>query len=396
MQPPAPVIPGSCAALPPGGKLKGMPNSESPRFRRFLADAEEYGASSKFASVAAGQRVLVTGAGGYIGSALATAIASGGAALIVLLDSCEQNLSRLQKRLEAAQGSGLAQAVVGSVADVALLNGLFERFHPTIVYHAAALKHVAPLESDPVAAVHNNALGTYALAQAAQQHGASTLVLVSTDKAVNPHSIMGASKRLAEFTVAALSSPQCQMNAVRLGNVIGSSGSVIPIFREQISRGGPVTVTHPDVSRYFLSLHEAAEAILAGGAAECGGRILLPHLGEPEPIAAIAQFLISKATNGSAGRIAVQFIGLRPGEKLAEDLILATEVREGTVAGQLDVIATPLPAAAELQAGIEQLACHAARGDVAGLVGTICAMVPEYRPSCTILAAMRPGGSAGR
>ena len=195
----------------------------------------------------------MTGAGGYIGSALAKAIATASPARLVLLDSSENNLFGIHRHLEEAHADIPHEAILGSVTDANLLNGIFSRFRPRIVYHAAALKHVPLLELNPFAAVRNNAIGTYTLAQAAIQHGVSSLVLVSTDKAVNPHSIMGASKRIAELTVASLSGPQCRMNAVRLGNVVGSTGSVVPIFLEQISKGGPVTVTDPEASRHFMT-----------------------------------------------------------------------------------------------------------------------------------------------
>jgi FlaA1/EpsC-like NDP-sugar epimerase len=225
------------------------------------------------------------------------------------------------------------------------------------------------------------------LARAALQHGARTLVSVSTDKAVNPHSIMGASKRVAELVVTALGGPECRMNAVRLGNVAGSSGSVLPIFREQIDRRGPLTVTHPEVSRYFMSVHDVVEAILAAGAAQCTGRILLPDLGEPKRIADLARVFIEAAANGPGSEIEIRFIGLRPGEKIVEDLVFWTEIREGFARGPLEVILTPSPAPEELHGRMEQVACHIASRDVAGLVGTMSAMVPEYQPSSIILAA---------
>jgi len=373
-----------------------MLNPKTLRYDRFLSQAGEKEAGFRFVSAVAGQPVLVTGAGGYIGAALVTALAAAGPARIILLDSSEHNLFRIQQHLEAAHGQVPHQAILGSVTDAALLNAVLRRFRPRIVYHAAAFKHVALLELNPVAAVRNNALATYMLAQAALQYGVSTMVLVSTDKAVNPRSIMGASKRLAELTVAALSGPQCRMNAVRLSNVIGSTGSVVPIFREQISRRGPVTVTHPEVSRYFMSLGEAVEAILAAGAAECAGRILLPALGEPERIADLARFLIAAAAEGFGNEIPIRFIGLRPGEKLTEDLIFPTEIRDGSAAGPLEIILTQSPAPSELHGRMEQLAGHVASGDVAGLIGTITSLVPEYEPSSAILAAIGAGGSIGR
>lgn len=366
------------------------------RYRRFLSPTEGPRPASQFASEVAGRSVLITGAGGSIGSGLCDAIAAAGPAQLVLLDSSEHSLFKAHQRLDLAHASVLHAAILGSVTDAGLLDRLFSRFHPSIVYHAAALKHVPLLELNPFAAVRTNALGTYTLAQAALRHGVSTLVLVSSDKAVNPHSIMGASKRLAELTVAALSAPPCRMNAVRLGNVIASSGSVIPIFQEQIRQRTPLTVTHPEARRYFISLHEAVEAILAAGAAQCSGRILLPELGEPERIADLARFLIEAAADGAAHEIPIRFIGLRPGEKLDEDLVSRTETRDGFAAGPLAVILTPTPAPAGLHSLMEQLAGRLACGDLAGLIDTIRSAVPEYQPSPVLRAAMDAGGKADR
>jgi FlaA1/EpsC-like NDP-sugar epimerase len=371
-----------------------MFDPQAHRHNRFLPHANEDGSGFRFASAAAGQAVLVTGAGGSIGSALVEAIAAAGPARIVLLDSSEQSLFEIQRRLEAS-GRVPHEAILGSVTDADSMDSLMGRFRPSLVYHAAALKHVALLELNPLAAVRTNALGTYRLACAALHHGVAGLVLVSTDKAANPHSIMGASKRLAELTVAALGGPQCGMNAVRLGNVIGSSGSVIPIFREQIARGGPVTVTHREAARYFMTSHDAVEAILAAGAAGCAGRILLPDLGAPERIADLARFLVAAAANGSGGDIEIRFTGLRPGEKLREDLTFRTEIREASMGGGLEVIRTPSPTPAELRGRMERLAGLVAAHDLAGVVETVSAMVPEYQPSSAILAAMRGGASAG-
>ena len=322
--------------------------------------------------------VLVTGAGGYIGSALVRAIAAAHPARLVLLDSSEQNLFQIHRSLE--DGDVAHEAVLGSVTDAGPLHRLLARVRPQLIYHAAAWKHVALLEWNPLAAVANNAIGTYTLAQAAIEHGVTRLVLVSTDKAVKPHSIMGASKRVAELIVTALSSSRCRMNVVRLGNVIGSTGSAVPIFLEQIARGGPVTVTDREATRYFISLGEAVDAILAAGVSEASGRILLPEMGEPERIADVARSLI-----GDRNGIAIRFIGLRAGEKLREDLMLPEESREG-VAGRLHVIRTPGPPAAELHASMAELGCLIARGDVPGVVEWIRELVPEYAPSRVVCA----------
>ena len=288
-----------------------------------------------------GQSVLVTGAGGYIGSALVKAIAATRPSRLVLLDSCEQNLFDISRTVPG-------EAVLGSVTDAALLDDLFHRFHPSIVYHAAAYKHVPLLEQNPFAAIHNNAIGTYTLVQAILRHGPARLVLVSTDKAVNPCSFLGISKRIAELVVVSLSCPRHTMNAVRLGNVIGSTGSVIPIFQQQIGAREAVTVTHRDATRYFMPLENAVEAILAAGAAECSGRILLPDLGAPVRIEEMARSLMGDE------QLPIRYIGLRPGDKLSEELLFAQEVKEGS-SGPLTVIRTPTLDPARLDAAMERL-----------------------------------------
>jgi FlaA1/EpsC-like NDP-sugar epimerase len=269
------------------------------------------------------------------------------------------------------------EAFLGTVDDAALLDDIFSRFHPEIVYHAAAFKHVPLLEHNPIAAVQNNAIGTWVLAQAAIRGGASTLVLISTDKAVNPHSVLGVSKRIAELAVVALSSAQCRMSAIRLVNVIGSGGSVVPIFLKQIAEGGPVTVTHPEASRWFLSLDETVEAVLACGKAACDGRILLPKVGEPKRIAELAESLVRAAGK----KIQIQFTGLRPGDKLTEELTYPTEVKEGFVEGGLEVVKTRRLGRADLEDVVEQLAGSIARRDCSGLIRTLSSVVPEYAVS---------------
>ncbi len=318
--------------------------------------------------------VLITGAGGYIGSALAKAIAASAPSRIVLLDSSEHNLFQIQQHLESVIGHVSCEPVLGSVDDVHLLDDIFTSFQPDVIYHAAAFKHVPLLERNPIAAVRNNSIGTYRLAQAALRHRTPRLILISTDKAVNPHSVMGVSKRLAELAVVALSSPACRMSAIRLVNVIGSPGSVIPIFLKQIAERSPVTVTHPDATRWFMSLNQAVDMILVCGAADVEGRILVPEVGEPTRIADLAAALMETA------EIPIVFTGCRPGDKLAEELVSKIETKEGTI-GPLRVIGTCRLQPAELDEIIERLFdCIAAR-DVSGLIRTLCWVVPEYAPS---------------
>ena len=358
-----------------------MPDSEAHGWSRFLPQPPDDAGSLPLARAHAGQSVLVTGAGGSIGSALVKAIASSGPRNIVLLDSSEQNLFDIERDMESAFGHVHHPAFLGSVHDRLLLDDIFNRFHPEIVYHAAAFKHLPLLEQNPFAAARNNTIGTYTLAQAALDYGTSKLVLISTDKAVNPHSVMGVSKRIAELVVVALSGAGCRMNAIRLGNVIGSGGSVVPAFLQQISHRSPVTVTHPDVRRWFLSIGETVEAVLACGTAPCEGRILLPELSDPVPIAALARFLIGAAGNGSAGEIPIVFTGLRPGEKLTEELVFNTEIQEGFVEGPLKVIRTCRLVPAEVERVVEELDGLAARRDLSGLVRAFSSVVPEYVPS---------------
>jgi FlaA1/EpsC-like NDP-sugar epimerase len=356
-----------------------MSTSTALGWRRFLPLPLDE-TRDPFAAAHAGQSVLVTGAGGFIGSALVKAISHADPRCIILMDSSEHNLFEIERYLKSATAHVLHSAVLGTVGDRNLLDDIFSRFHPEIVYHAAAFKHVPLLEQNPFAGVRNNALGTYVLAQAALRHGASKFVLVSTDKAVNPHSILGVSKRIAELVVVAMSSPECRMNAIRLGNVIGSPGSVVPVFLKQIAESGPVTVTHLEASRWFLSLRETVEAILCAGTASCEGRILLPDLGEPVRIAELAAFLIHAARNGSSNEIPIVFTGLRPGDRLTEELASAAEIKEGFVEG-LQVMKTRRLALVELDEIVTDLSGRIAGHDLSGLIRDLCSAVPEYAPS---------------
>lgn len=311
---------------------------------------------------------LITGAGGYIGSAVAASCKGE----LVLLDSCEGNLFELRRRL----GSGY-RYVLGSVEDGALVDELFERFRPDVVIHAAAFKHVELLELNPFAAIRNNVLGTYRLIQAALRYRCRSLVLVSTDKAVRPHSVMGVSKRIAEVLTVSLSNAECRMNAVRLGNVTGSTGSVVPIFLEQIARGQAVTVTHPDATRYFLSIDEAVAAILDAAASDRGGCVCLPNFDAPVRIADLARRLM----NGTAN-IPVEIIGLRPGEKLTEDLI---GPHEAPGPDDPRAVITPKLSPEACEGMIHRIASCLDQRDLAALIETVTSFVPDYVPSRAML-----------
>ena len=209
-----------------------------------------------------GNTVLVTGAGGSIGSALTRRIAAYSPHLLVLLDHSEQNLYQIESDLTLDGVAVPLASALGDICNEALLSEIFERYRPNIVYHAAAFKHVPLMERNPIAAIQNNVLGTNVLARAARKHGVQMMTMVSTDKAVRPRSIMGASKRVAELALVRWASKENQMNSIRLGNVYGTEGSVVKLFAQQILTGGPVTVTHADATRYFLSLEEAVDLIM--------------------------------------------------------------------------------------------------------------------------------------
>jgi FlaA1/EpsC-like NDP-sugar epimerase len=280
----------------------------------------------------------VTGAGGSIGGELCRQIIRSGPKELVLLDNSEYALYSIERELRAAMNSfGLQVELVpllGSVQDENRLESIYRTFEVSTVYHAAAYKHVPMVEYNIAEGVANNVFGTWYAASAARKAGVETFVLVSTDKAVRPTNIMGASKRLAEMILQGLAQEETTTRfcMVRFGNVLGSSGSVVPLFRQQVENGGPVTVTHPDVSRYFMSIPEAAQLVLQAGAMATGGDVFVLDMGEPVRIVDLAKRMIrlsgyEMGHNNHAGEnIDIEFIGLRPGEKLHEELLLGTNV----------------------------------------------------------------------
>jgi FlaA1/EpsC-like NDP-sugar epimerase len=344
-----------------------MSRHDAVDWQQFLAPSNRDFANSPFASAHAGNCVLITGAGGSIGSVLVSALSRSGARLI-LLDSSENNLFEIHSRFRH-------EAILGSVDDAGLMDSIVNRYRPDLIYHTAAFKQVPLLEANPIAAVRNNVLGTYALAQSAIRGGVPKLILISTDKAVNPRSILGASKRIAELIVVSLSTPACRMNAIRLCNVIGSSGSVVPIFRRQIACGQPVTVTDPQAARWFLTERQTVESILACGACSENGKILLPEVGEPVLIAALAAFL-----RGTAN-VPIVFTGLRPGDKISEEMMFTNECRRRSIDGPLHVVETHMLSRARLQSILEELMLRTSLRDGDGLMRALISAVPEYVPS---------------
>jgi FlaA1/EpsC-like NDP-sugar epimerase len=269
-----------------------------------------------------GQVVLVTGAGGSIGSELCRQIARFSPARLIMLESSEFALYRLEQEFSASHPAVPILPVIADVRDAARVDELFSAQRPRVIFHAAAYKHVPLMEAHNAAeAVHNNVGGTWTVAAAAKRFGVHTFVQISTDKAVNPTNVMGATKRLAERVLQQLQNDgQTRFVTVRFGNVLGSTGSVIPKFREQIARGGPVTVTHPDIIRYFMLIPEAAQLVLQAGLMGKGGDIFVLDMGEPVKIVDLAQDMI-RLSGFAVEDIRIEFTGLRPGEKLFEELL---------------------------------------------------------------------------
>ena len=270
--------------------------------------------------------VMVTGAGGSIGSELCRQIARFSPARLVLFELSEFALYTVEQELQQSYPSLNLVCLVGDVRDAARVDEVMKLQHPVVLFHAAAYKHVPMMENHNAwQAIRNNVLGTYTVAHAAKRHGVEKFVMISTDKAVNPTNVMGASKRLAEMVCQALQGSEgTRFVIVRFGNVLGSTGSVIPKFREQIARGGPVTVTHPEITRYFMSIPEAAQLVLQAGLMGQGGEIFVLDMGEPVKIVDLARQLI-QLSGFSDDEIRVEFTGLRPGEKLYEELLADNE-----------------------------------------------------------------------
>ncbi len=328
-----------------------------------------------------GKTVMVTGAGGSIGSELCRQIARAKPKQLVLFDIYENSTYEIQLELEKAYSDLPVAALIGSVRNTARVNSVLRTYQPDIVFHAAAHKHVPLMETSPNEAIKNNVFGTYKLAKAAAEHGVKRFVLISTDKAVNPTNIMGASKRLCEMVVQMMNrASKTEFAAVRFGNVLGSNGSVIPLFKRQIAEGGPVTVTHPDIVRYFMTIPEAVSLVLQAGHYARGGEIFVLDMGEPVKIDDMARNLIRLSGYEPDVDICVEYTGLRPGEKLFEELLMAEEGLKSTANHRIH-IGRPIDMDDTLfKEQLEKLeeACRKESADIKQLVAQ---MVPTYTPS---------------
>jgi len=284
------------------------------------------------------QVVMVTGAGGSIGKELCRQIALVGPKLLVMLDHAEDNLFQIEREMVAERHFNRVEAVLADCKETDRMFEVMQRVRPNIVFHAAAYKHVPLMESNPLEAVRNNAMATRITADTAAAAGAERFVLISTDKAVNPQTVMGASKALAEWAVSAadVRNPNTRFVSVRFGNVLGSSGSVVPIFKRQIEQGGPVTVTHPDMTRFFMTIPEAVQLVIrAGDTGVSRGDVFVLDMGEPVKITELAENMIKLAGREPETDIAIEFTGPRPGEKLHEELFGADERPQPTASKRI-------------------------------------------------------------
>ena len=331
----------------------------------------------------AGEVVLVTGAGGSIGSELCRQIARVGPSRLVLVDNAENSLFEIRRELEHDRHFTRAQALLADCKDAVRMEEIFREQKPAVVFHAAAYKHVPLMEENPVEAVRNNAVATRIVAAAAGGAGAKRFVLVSTDKAVSPATVMGASKALAEWAIEAAQHrfPHTRFTAVRFGNVLGSSGSVVPIFRRQIAAGGPVTVTDPNMTRYFMTIPEAVQLIIRSGDLGRGGEVFVLEMGDPVKIVDLARNMIRLSGHEPEADIAIDIVGRRPGEKIHEELFNPDERAKPTsaekiVAAQRDTADPDWVEAAF--ARVEELVYA---GDAHGLADTVKGLAGERAAS---------------
>jgi len=325
-----------------------------------------------------GASVMVTGAGGSIGSELVRQAARYEPRKILLVERAEPLLFQIEQEVKRHYAGLEIVPLIADVGDEKRMTAIFASHGPDLVLHAAAHKHVPMMECNPGEAVKNNVLGTLNLGRVAAEYGCKTFVLISTDKAVNPTSIMGASKRVAEMVVQCLEEEySTKFVAVRFGNVLGSTGSVIPIFKEQIARGGPVTVTHPDMTRYFMTIPEAAELVLQAGAIGEGGEIFILDMGKPVKIVDVARDMIRLSGLRPEEDIQIHFTGLRPGEKLFEELGTTEDRVEKTRHPKIFIGRIPRMDAKAVSEGLMRMEELARNGDEAALRRALSTLVPE-------------------
>ena len=326
-----------------------------------------------------GKTVMVTGGGGSIGSELCRQIASAKPEQLIIFEIYENNAYDIQMELKRRYPELNLQVLIGSVRNTNRVDYVVRTYKPDLIFHAAAHKHVPLMEDSPNEAIKNNVFGTYKMAKAAAKYGVKRFVLISTDKAVNPTNIMGASKRLCEMVVQMMNrESETEFVAVRFGNVLGSNGSVIPLFKKQIEAGGPVTVTHPDIIRYFMTIPEAVSLVLQAGYYARGGEIFILDMGEPGKIDTMARNMIRLSGYEPDVDIRIEYTGLRPGEKLYEELLMKEEGLQET-ANKLIHIGKPIDMDDEkFKQQLERLE-HASRAEVDDMKDIVAEIVPTYK-----------------
>ena len=371
------IIPGLDKILT--GRLEVKPRAIKPEdlLGREAVEIDE----SEISSYIKNKRILVTGAGGSIGSELCRQIARFSPEHIIFIDNHENYVYYLGVEFNTKFRHIKYNTVIGDIKDISVLRGIFSKYKPQVVFHAAAHKHVPLMEENPSAAVKNNVIGTRNLIYASSHYGVERFVLISTDKAVNPTSVMGATKRIAEKILQAKSKKsRTKFMAVRFGNVLGSSGSVIPLFKKQIEEGGPVTVTDPEVKRYFMSIPEAAQLVLQAGALGSGGEIFILDMGEQIKITDLAENMIALSGLKVGKDIEIKFIGLRPGEKLYEEILLDKEKDKVTKNEKIYVTTPENFDPSKIRKDIRELGKLASIMDEEKIIKKLKGMVPNYRP----------------
>jgi len=329
-----------------------------------------------------GEVVLVSGAGGSIGSELCRQLARVGPTRLVLVDNGEPGLFEIERELVDERGFHATVAILADAGNVTKMRQVFEKYRPAVVFHAAAYKHVPLMEANPLEAVRNNTLATRVVADVAVEYAAKRFVLVSTDKAVNAKTVMGQSKALCEWIVEAWghrADTETRFCAVRFGNVLGSSGSVIPIFRRQIARGGPVTVTHPEMTRFFMTIPEAVQLVIQAGAIGGRGQVYVLDMGEPVRIVDLADTMIRLSGKEPGREVPIEFVGARPGEKLHEELWSETETVTPSSHEAIMLVTRPPIDASWLEQELDALAELVDDGATLDLVGRLHALVGSPR-----------------
>lgn len=337
---------------------------------------------SEISSCLSGRRVLVTGAGGSIGSELCRQVSQFNPSILIVLDHDENSLFYLDNELNrgSRKTSVLVRVVIGDIRDREKMRCVFEKFSPEIVFHAAAHKHVPLMEDNPEEAVKNNILGTLNLTDIAEECKVSKFINVSTDKAVRPAGVMGASKRIAEMIISSKHNSPTSFLSVRFGNVLGSEGSVVPLFRKQIAKGGPITVTHPEATRYFMTIPEAVHLIIQAGAMGQGREIFVLDMGEPVKIVDLARDLITLSGFLPDEDIPIEFVGLRHGEKLHEEFLGEDENTTVTRHKQILVAKSDAVDREKLLSDIDVLKNFAEEGKCEEIIQKLKEIIPEYRP----------------